>query len=246
MRTSLLLFVFSLLCIVSPLSGANDLELGIYELNRGGFKAAIEQFEPLVADGYAPAQYQMALIYKNGYGVVKDDMKAFELLKLAAEQNYSDAQFELALIYSEGTSVTPDLDKAFSLTKKAAEKGLASAQFNLAVMYANGNGVKKDILSAARWYKKSANQNYALAQYNLALLYSEGKGVERSTEMSLVWNTIASWNGYANAEKSRLMDQRDLSAAKVKSGNAKASQIYQAMIEQIELKAKLAKKKDFY
>jgi len=234
----------------TTLSQGNDLQQGIYELNRGEFKAAIIQFRPLVAEGYAPAQYQMALVYQHGYSVPKDGMKALKLFQLSAAQNYPDAQFELALLYTEGKLVKKDLKKAFELTHKAAKKELASAQFNLGVMYANGKGVKQDDFKASRWYKSAANQNYALAQFNLALLYSEGKGVEKSTEMSFIWNTIASWNGYADAEKSRLMDERDLYKGerynKIEVSIEKANEIYQQILVQQENKAKMAEKQRFY
>ena len=246
MRTKILLLTLTLFSSFSVMSLGNDLEQGIYELNRGEFKAAIEQFRPLVNEGYAPAQYQMALVYLNGYSVPKDSMKALELFQLSAAQNYPDSQFELALIYSEGKLVKKDLKKSFELSKKAAQKGLSSAQFNLGVMYANGIGVDQDDFKASRWYKSAADQNYALAQYNLALLYSEGKGVEKSTELSYVWNTIASWNGYPNAEKSRLMDERDLSKLKIENSIEKANDIYQKIRERQEIKAKMAEKQRFY
>ncbi len=246
MRTKTISLLFVLLSGFSTLSQGNDLELGIYELNRGEFHAAIEQFRPLVAEGYSPAQYQMAIVYQHGYGVAKDGMKALALFELAAKQNYSDAQFELALIYSEGKLVPQDLKKAHQLTHKAAKKGLASAQFNLAVMFANGTGVKQDNFKASRWYQQAADQNYALAQYNLALLYNDGKGVEKSTEMSLVWNTIASWNGYPHANQSRLLDERQLSTAQKDSAIEKANRIYKKIKEQEKLKAEMAQKKNFY
>jgi len=245
--------IFLLLSSFSTLSQGNNLELGIYELNRGEFHAAIEQFRPLVAEGYAPAQYQMGIVYQHGYGVPKNGMKALELFELSAKQNYSDAQFELALIYSEGKLVKQDFNKAFQLTHQAAKKGLASAQFNLAVMFANGTGINQDDFKASRWYQNAADQNHALAQYNLALLYSEGKGVEKSIEMSLVWNTIASWNGYPDADKSRILDERALSKenralfeTKIEAAREKANKIYNKIKEQETLKAKMAQKNDFY
>jgi TPR repeat protein len=246
MRNFIVPLIFLLTSSFSTLSQANDLEQGIYELNRGEFHAAIEQFRPLVAEGYAPAQYQMAIVYQHGYGVPKDGMKALELFELAAEQNDSDAQFELALIYTEGKLVKKNLKKAHQLTFKAAKKGLSSAQFNLAVMFATGTGVDQDYFKASRWYQNAADQNHALAQYNLALLYSEGKGVEKSTEMSLVWNTIASWNGYPNADKSRILDERELPRVKIDSAKEKANRIYRKIVEQQTRKAEIAKKKALY
>lgn len=246
MRNFIGILSFLLATSFSTLSQGNDLEQGIYELNRGEFHAAIEQFRPLVIEGYAPAQYQMAIVYQNGYGVPKDGMKALALFELAAEQNYSDAQFELALLYSEGKLVKQNLTTAYDLTFKAAKKGLASAQYNLALMFANGTGVEQDDFKASRWYQTAANQNHALAQFNLALLYSEGKGLEQSTEMSLVWNTIASWNGYPDADTSRILDERELSKVKIAAAQDKANKIYRKIVDQETLKAKMANKNNLY
>lgn len=240
----LLSFVFT--CLISPIAFANDYQLGLYELNRGQFKSAIAQFEPLAADGFSPAQYQLAMMYKNAQGFTKNEKKAVELLTLAANQNDSDAQFDLAIMYSEGIAVKKDLVKAFTLTEKAAKKGLASAQFNLAVMFYNGTGVRQEKHQAAHWYQKAADQNYALAQFNLALMYFDGVGLDKDTEMSFIWNTIASYNGYPDAAKSRDMDAHKMSKIQINSARDKADRIYRKIIEQSELKAKMAKNKFEY
>ncbi len=245
-KHSLLILLFALLASFSSLVSANDYQLGLYELNRGEFKAAMAQFEPLAADNFSPAQYQLAMMYKNGQGVPRDNKKSFELLTLAAEQNDSDAQFDLSLIYSEGNIVEKDLKKAFNLMEKSAKKGLVSAQFNLAVMYFQGKGIALDYLQASRWYKKAADKNYALAQFNLALMYFEGQGVEKSQEKSFIWNTIAAYNGYEDAAKSRDMDAHKLSKAKVASARLKADDMYLKIIEQAEINAQVANKKRFY
>ncbi len=243
MRINIVSLLFLLLSSFSTLSQNNNFDRGIYDLNRGEFHAAMDQFRPLVAEGYAPAQYQMGVIYQKGYGVPKNGLKALALFELSAKQNYSDALFELALIYSEGKLVKQNLKKAYRLTTKVAKKGLASAQFNLAVMFANGTGVDQNYFNASRWYKTAADQNYALAQYNLALLYSEGKGVEKSTEMSLIWNTIAAWNGSADANKSRIIDERALANEKIIAAVLeKTNAIYRKILNQKKLKAKMAQR----
>ncbi|MEW6992193.1 tetratricopeptide repeat protein [Colwelliaceae bacterium 6441] len=222
----------------SSYSFDGDLDLGIFQLNRGEFKAAIAEFKPLLEEQYSPAQYQMALIYQNGWGVKKDPQKAFELMSLSATQNFPDALFNLSIMYSEGEIVKKDLATAFSLMEKAAEKNLASAQFNVAVMYSQGIGVKKDLVKAARWYEKSARQNYTLAQFNLALMYFEGEGVKKSLEMSYVWNYIAARSGYEPAIKSRDMDEHKLSIEDITKGRERARALYEQISEQIELKNK--------
>jgi hypothetical protein len=245
-KHSLLLLLVTLLLPLSSVVLANDYQLGIYELNRGKFKAAMAQFEPLAEDGFTPAQYQLAMMYKNGHGVIKNPQKAFELLSLAAEKNDSDAQFDLSLMYSEGKVVEQDLIKAFNLMAKSANKGLASAQYNLGVMYYQGQGIAKDNANAANWYQKAAKLNYALAQFNLALMYFEGEGVKKSQEKSYIWNVIAAYNGYDDAAKSRDMDAHKLTKAQVTSARAEADEIYRKIIQQAEINAKKANEKRFY
>jgi len=237
--------LLSILLSFSASSFNGDLDLGIFELNRGEFKAAIKEFEPLVIEGYSPAQYQMALIYQKGYGVKKDEQKAFELFSLAASQNYPDALFNLAVMYTEGKVVDKNLKTAFALNEKAAKKGLASAQFNTGVAYHNGEGVQKDYLKASRWYQKAADQNYALAQFNLALMYFDGQGVPKSIEQSYIWNIISSYNGYVPADKSRTMDEYKLNGDQIQQARDEANRIYKQIIDQEERKAKAANKK-FY
>lgn len=244
MKLHTLLFIFaSTAASFSAFSFDDDLERGIFQLNRGEFKAAIAEFEPLLTEGYSPAQYQMGLIHHNGYGVPKSSQKAFEFFSLAAEQNYPDALFSLSLMYSEGETVKKDLYKAFTLMEKAANKELPAAQFNLGVMYFNGEGVARDYLRASRWYKKAANQNYALAQFNLALMHFEGQGVPKSNEQSYIWNIIAFKNGYALAKKSLEMDERNLGSTQIKSAREEADKIRSNIIRRQEQKAKLSNKK---
>ncbi|MBA6337979.1 MULTISPECIES: tetratricopeptide repeat protein [unclassified Colwellia] len=237
-KTIFALFCLSIVSSVSSFAYQGDLDQGIYELNRGAFKAAINEFEPLVAQEYSPAQYQMALIYLNGYGVTKDPKKALELMSLAASQNHPDALFSLSLMYSDGVIVKKDLKTAFALMERAAIRDSVAAQFNLGVMYFNGTGTYKDYPKAARWYETAAKQNYALAQFNLALMYFEGLGVEKSVEMSFIWNIISASNGYQNAGKSRDMDSLKLSNVEIAQAREKADRLYQQIIEQEALKAK--------
>jgi hypothetical protein len=169
-KHSLLILLVTLILPFSSVVLANDYQLGIYELNRGQFKAAMAQFEPLAEDGFTPAQYQLAMMYKNGQGVRKNTQKAFELLTLAAKQNDSDAQFDLSLMYSEGNVVEKDLIKAFNLMTRSANKGLASAQYNLGVMYANGTGVSQNDIKAHVWWSMAKTNGSESAKKNFKVL----------------------------------------------------------------------------
>lgn len=231
--------VFALCLGFSSFSYADGLDRGVYELNRGQFKAAIVEFAPLVEANYPPAQRQMGLMHLNGWGFPKSASKAFEYFTLAADKGDIDAMFELSFLYSTGKGTKKDLKKAFQLMEKAAHKELPGAQFNVGVMYANGEGVSKNNLTASRWYEKAANQNYALAQFNLALMYFEGKGVGKSIKKSYVWNILAAQNGYAKAVKSRDMDEYRLNAKDVEIARTEARALYSKIIARVEKKEKI-------
>lgn len=239
--TSLLAVVIcSSTLFTSFLSTADEYDQGVYELNRGKFNQAITLFTPLVKEGFAPAQYQMATIYLNGYGRAKDISKGLDLMHKAADKNYTDALFSLAVIYTEGNVTKKDLKKAFVLTRKAALNKLVSAEFNLAVMYAQGQGTAVDNIQAIRWYKKAANKGYVLAQFNLARMYYDGKGVDQSYYWSYVWNTIAAKSGYKDAETSRILDERILSSEEIKSGRREADSLNKRLRQKNNLRNKQA------
>jgi TPR repeat protein len=242
----LLIFICCTALTLTFKSYATDYELGLYELNRGDFTAAIKEFEPLVELGYTPAQYQMGVIYQKGYGVPKNATKAIEFFELAAKRFYADALFELSLYYTEGRFIKKDLKKAYTLMNSAAIKHLPMAQFNVAVMYEQGAGTPIDYFKAARWYKAAANQNLSLAQYNLALLYSEGLGVEKSVEMSYIWNTLSAWNGYITAEKSRAIDKRNLTPVKIEIAEKEAHRLYLQILETEKVRVEKSKETSVY
>jgi len=100
--------------------------------------------------------------------------KAFERLKVLAEQGDVDAQYALGNIYFSkiGAGITKtedayDREKSFQWYLRAAEQGHPYAQYEVANAYANGGkayAVEKDKAQAIEWYKKAANQGVSEAQ----------------------------------------------------------------------------------
>ena len=73
--------------------------------------------------GDEEAQDDLGRCYGSGIGVEKDEIKAFELYKMAAEKEYAPAQNSLATLYENGKGTEKDLGKAIHLYNKAAENG---------------------------------------------------------------------------------------------------------------------------
>jgi TPR repeat protein len=91
-------------------------------------------FHRAAAQGYAPAQFNLGLMYANGEGVPKDPAKAVELFQKSADQGNVDAQNNLGVMYYAGEGLPRDETKAKEWFKKAAAQGNADAQANLDAM----------------------------------------------------------------------------------------------------------------
>jgi TPR repeat protein len=68
------------------------------------------------AQGFAPAQNQLATIYENSIGVPRDYKRAATYYRLAANQGYALAQYNLAAMFEAGrgfvTTSKPSLGTA--------------------------------------------------------------------------------------------------------------------------------------
>jgi hypothetical protein len=60
------------------------------------------------------AQTELGTLYRNGEGVPKDEMKAFDLYLAASRQGNPYAQFELAEMYELGVGVNSNIVDAFA------------------------------------------------------------------------------------------------------------------------------------
>ena len=131
---------------------AADFNKGLEAAQSGDFKTALAEWTPLAEQGDSDAQYNVGLMYFNGWGVPENDKTAVKWLTKAAEQGYAMAQHNLGLMYKYGNGVLENDKTAVKWYTKAAEQGLADAQYNLGLMYANGWGVLTDNRRAYMWY----------------------------------------------------------------------------------------------
>jgi TPR repeat protein len=109
----------------------------------------------LAERGNVEAQYNVGLMYEQGYGVSRDLKKAATWFRKAALQGEASAQYRLGSLYYQGQGVPKDLHQAAEWYNRAAEQGCPPAQAALGNMYLVGAGVPKDIAKAAYWHKKS-------------------------------------------------------------------------------------------
>ena len=114
-----------LLANVSVCSAADidDFMKGLAAYNAKDYAAALREWRPLAAQGYAGAQYNLGVMYKLGQGVTQDYKEAARLYGLAAAQGYAGAQYNLGVMYESGKGVAQDYKEAARLYGLAAAQG---------------------------------------------------------------------------------------------------------------------------
>ena len=163
-------------------------------------EAGVAALRASAAQGDADAQFNLGVMYAEGYGVPQDYVEAGTWYRLAADQGDADAQFNLGVMYAEGYGVPQDAAEAVAWYRLAAERGAHDAQTNLGGMYAEGRGVPQDAAEAVAWYRLAAAQGDADAQTNLGTMYANGRGVPQNDVEAVVWHRLAAEQGHANAQ----------------------------------------------
>lgn len=164
------LCVISFLYVSAVHADNNQLDDGIAAVEKQDYMTAYQVFKNLAEQGDREAQYNLAILYRQGKGVMQDPAMAATWFQKAADQGLPGAQYYMGHLYSEGEGVEKDLVKAFDWYKKAAEHGNPMAQSNLGVAYANGEGVKQDIVLAYVWFSLATSQGVTTALENRNVL----------------------------------------------------------------------------
>ena len=113
--------VLSVVCLAMPAWA--DFQAGMDAYNRGDFKTALREWQPLAEQGDARAQFSFGLLYENGDGVPRDYAKARQWYEKASAQGDGKAQLYLGLQSSFGQGVPMDVVEAYMWYSLAADNG---------------------------------------------------------------------------------------------------------------------------
>ena len=161
---------FLLLLLIPSLSWGANYQKGVTAAKQGDYATAIKEWTPLAEQGDAKAQYNLGVVYFNGYGVLQNYESALKWYTLAAEQGIASAQFYLGLMYEEGYGVLQNYESALKWYTLAAEQGEALAQYNLGLMYLFGVGVMIDKIYTHMWWNIAAFSGHSDAAENITKL----------------------------------------------------------------------------
>jgi TPR repeat protein len=116
-------------------------------------------------DGYPPAAVDLAKECLQGQRIDRNDERALELIRRAADLGYASAQFELAEMYSCGTGEPRNSEEVpMTLYLRAANWGNGDAMVKLGHRYRVGLGTEKDFMESARWYWRASQKGKRYAE----------------------------------------------------------------------------------
>lgn len=172
-----------------------------YQEGRNGveinYELAQQYYEKAVSLNNPKAMNNLANMYANGEGGLKDISKAMELYKDAADLGSSAAMYNLAYRYHYGNEVEQNYSEAIKWYQKAAEKGNAEAMGNIGNLYLNGEGVNQNYEEALKWFRKGAEKGAAWIIGNVGHMYHYGNGVKQDYVEAMKWYQKAAEDGNA-------------------------------------------------
>ena len=121
-------------------------------------RRAVSLFQDAALRGDADAQYGLAVLYKDGRGVAKNQTDAALWMGRAALGKNIAAETEYGIMLFNGEGIPRNEQAAAAMFRRAAEKGGAVAQNRLARLYFAGRGVQRDLVEGAKWAMLSMAQ----------------------------------------------------------------------------------------
>lgn len=105
--------------------GGNAYNAGLLASEAGNYEVAVNSWQPLAKQGDGAAQFNLALMYHRGLGVLADEAMAVEWYQKSASNGYPKAQEFLAAAYREGWfGLKKDPQKAAYWDQQLATEGL--------------------------------------------------------------------------------------------------------------------------
>jgi len=112
----------------------------------------------LAAANDSIAEYELARMYGNGYGVEKSLKEEQKWLERAARHGNGQAQYEYGVALRDGRGTVQDYEGARKWMQLAADSGNGQAQLALGLMYRTGLGIPIDNVKAYVWLNVAAAQ----------------------------------------------------------------------------------------
>lgn len=152
-------FALGLVCMTAPARAGLDEGMDAY--NRQDWIAAYQEFKPLADSGEPVAQYFLASMYFNGWGVPKNDQAMVRLFRASAEAGVPMAQFLYGVLHLAGErGVAKSEIIAVRWIRLAANQGVLPAMDQVGTFYRKGTVYDVNLVEACAWYESAALLGY--------------------------------------------------------------------------------------
>jgi len=158
------------------ISALND--LAVLDETDGRTADALDLFRRGAQQGHPLAMYNLALHYRDGIGLPRDDGQASEWFARAAGAGLVSAMVEYGRMLDRGSGQPdskPNRRRAIEWLQRAADSGSLRAMYYLGRIYDHGQG--RDLLLALLWYGRAAEAGYSDAQVRVAQIVEKGEGL---------------------------------------------------------------------
>lgn len=166
--------------------------------------------------------HEIALCYKDGIGVEKNEIKAFNLFqKSLSKKKIIKTQIELALCYKDGIGIEKNEKKSNIMFKELLKvikckcncdnkkiiidnlisyyenKKQTENQLSFKKLYnlANYYYINKNFDKAFEYYEETAYNKFAPSQYGLFMCYYKGFGVKQNIDIAKHWLILSAKEG---------------------------------------------------
>ena len=150
--------------------------------------------------GSAEGLCALGVLHHAGKGVEKNDRRAAELFRQAAELGLPRAQLFLGHCYDDGMGVDQSPPQAVEWFRQAAQTGYPDAVMQLGLCYLYGHGTATDEKQAAELFQQAASAGNIRAMNELGLCYEAGRGVEKDIHRAAELYRQAAQSGMAAAQ----------------------------------------------
>ena len=147
-------------------------------------KSRISDLIARAKQGNTDAQAALAVRYRDGKGLAKDDAQAMHWAHLAADHGNATAMDFIGYAYLVGHGVKANPDIAFGYFHAAAAESARGA-FNLGQCYFGGQGTALDVPKALAAWKKAAELGDGRSAAEAAMIYLSGEGVAADPAQAL-------------------------------------------------------------
>ena len=117
---------------------------------------------------HVEAQFQVAVAFKRGFGVVADSAEAAKWFAIAAGQGHARAQYQMGEAFAKGLGVPKDARESARWHHRAAEQGHHWSMYKLGEMHQEGVGVERSEAAALQWQDLSVEASDGSGRLHIA------------------------------------------------------------------------------